>query len=433
MKCSIFLFVLFGVFICSSSVFAEGLTYDQVLKDALSNCHKLIEAELDKEIKESTVREARYLRYPELSLKIYSEQVNDLSDDSGITTVGGTVFPDSSKFQNTAYVDLNYNLVDYGIRTKQVAMTRMDLDASSALVNKTKTDVEKAVLDLYSTILSLHMERRYRKRILDVMDRLCLIRKRTGDAGLTDKLSVKDRDITKVGMTGQLAELEFELASRLSDLSFYTGASYTSESLDVRPYSFEFKGIEDIDFRKCPEYTYYERQLQMKNSEIEIEKKKFYPSLDLYLRYSFYGMDDNDYFKSFDEVREKNFTTGIYTSIPLMENLKRRHTLSRLRSEKMKAKTVMEEKYSELKTTFGKLKMNYDFYQKDLENKRDLLRLVKEKSVMVKRLTDAKIIDMEPGLEQESELVKQELELEKKIIERMTALKHIMIQTEGAM
>ncbi len=425
--------IVFCLFLSPKASFSEALSYDKVLSDAMNRSRKLAGARLDQEIKGFVVRESRYLRYPELSFKFYSEQVNDLSDDSGLTSVGGTVFSEDSKFQNTAYADVNYNLVDYGIAGKQIAIAEMDETAAAALVDQAGMDVETAVLDLYSSILSLYLDIRYGQRVLDLTDRMNTMRKRTGAAGISDRLSVLDRDIERAGLLDRMCEFRFELSLRLKDLTFYTGVSYDPDSLEVSPLAFDFGGMKEIDYRKNPEYRYYEYQVRIKDAEAAIEKKRFYPGVGLYLRYSFYGMDDHDYFKSFEEVREKNFTAGIYTSIPLMENLKRRHTLSRIRSEMMKAKEAMEEKYDELKTTFGKLETRYAFYVKDLDNKKELLSLVREKSQMIKRLTDAKLMDQEKGLEQESSLLQQELELEKKIVERMTALRHILIQTEGVM
>jgi outer membrane protein TolC len=431
MKFKVLLMVLLVRLIFIGDVYPDVLNYEHVLSDAFRHSQKLLEAEIDKDIKTETMKEAKYLKYPELSLKIYSEQENDLAGDTGITSIGGTVLSDTSKFQNTAYVDLNYSLLDYGVRKRQVTITEMDMKAAQAIVQKTRMDVEKEVLDLYSSILKTTIEINYKKSILELMEQLNRIRKRSGDAGMIDRFTVMDREIDLEKIQSDLEALRFDRLTHLDDLSFYTGETYDATTLEVIPYAFEMKDHENLDYKKLPEYQYYAQQYQMKNEELEIERKKFYPNL--YMRYSFYGSDRKDYYKSFGDLKEKNFTTGIYTSIPLMENFKRRHTLSRLRSEKLKAEVAMDEKYDELRILFEKLIKNYSHYQNDLKHKQKLLGLVKEKVEMMTRLTENKIVDLEKGLEQKITLINQEVDLEKQIVDGMSAIKYIMIQSKGAM
>lgn len=413
-------------------VSAETINYKQVLADALGFSQKLSEAKLDRDIKESVLKEAAYLKYPELSLKIYSEHVNDLAGDSGLTSVGGTILADSSKFQNTAYIDVSYSLFDYGIRNNRVKVAEIDWKAAQVLVRKTKMDIELNVLNIYSDIQICSIDLSYNNQILELMKLLNKVRERTGDAGLLDRLDILDRSMEVQKIEGEVTTHLFRLSALLEDLRVHTGMKYNQDFLVVEPLVSDIQEIETIDFRKLPEFQYYEYLYSMKTTEFEIEKKKFFPSLELYIRYSFYGMDDHDYLASFDEMREKNFTTGIYTVMPLMENFKRRHTLSRLNSERQRAAVVMDEKFHEFQVLYEKIKTNYLYYQKVIDQKQKMLALVREKLDMVTRLTDAKVMDLEPGLEQKITLIRQELDLEKQIVEKTAALKQISIQCEGA-
>lgn len=432
MRYTLYLFVFIAILASLNHVCAETISYNQILSEALSFSKKLSESKLDKDIKQSTLKEAAYLKYPELSLKIYSEQVNDLSGDSELTSIGGTVLADSSKFQNTAYIDVSYSLFDYGIRNKRIAIAEIDVEAARALVSNTEMEIEKTVLDIYSKIQSASLELACNYKMRDLLRILSNYRERNGGAGFIDRLAVLDRSMELQAVEGELATQLYELSVLLEDLFVYTGVKYDSENLVAKPLVPEPQEIENIDFRRLPEYQYYEYLYSMKTEELEIEKKKFYPSLELYLRYSFYGMDDHDYLEAFDDMREKNFTSGIYTTFPLMENFKRRHTLSRLRSEKRKAEVVMKEKYHEFKSMYEKMKKNYQYNKSIIEHKQKMLALVREKVDMVTRLTDAKVMDLETGLEQKITLINQELDLEKQIIEKTVALKQISIQCKGA-
>ena len=75
MRYSFYLFIFFISLVVSIRAYAESINYKQVLSDALGFSQKLSEAKLDQDIKESTLKEAAYLKYPELTLKIYSQQV----------------------------------------------------------------------------------------------------------------------------------------------------------------------------------------------------------------------------------------------------------------------------------------------------------------------------------------------------------------------
>jgi outer membrane protein TolC len=160
-------------------------------------------------------------------------------------------------------------------------------------------------------------------------------------------------------------------------------------------------------------------------------KRRFFPKVNLYAKYSYYGSDEDEYYKAFDDIREKNYSVGLNVSIPLVQNLKRMEELSRIDLERKRNKIQMEEAYDAIKNEYDKISKEYSFFLDDIEQKKRLLRLTRQKMTMLERLTDTNTMELESALEERLRLIERELELEKQIIERQTAIKHILIRVEG--
>jgi outer membrane protein TolC len=258
------------------------------------------------------------------------------------------------------------------------------------------------------------------------------VAERSAKAGMANKLEITDRTINVEEFKNKISQTEYEMANILVDFSFYTGKSYRVEPLKVSDLSFDAGRLRAMNFKRHPEYQYYLSQHKKAEEEYKIVKRQFLPKFDFYARYSFYGSDKDDYFRSYGEIRERSYSLGLYTSIPFTQNLKRRETLSRIKMEREKTKMQMDGVLDSIHSEYDKLSGQYAFFLKDIEQKKHILQLTRQKTVMLERLMLAKAIELKPALEQKLSLIDRELELERQIVERQVAIKHIMIRVEGA-
>lgn len=425
---SILLSVLFLVGISH----AEPLTYKAILKDAFANAHQLRQARLESEIKKKIADETQYGLWPDLKLNFNTEYVENLTDDAEITTVGGDVYSDRSTYQNSVYLDFTYTLIDYGEARKLLSIAKIDAQAAEYEVRKTRMEIEINIIDLYSTLLSWSKQKVHLSQSLFVVQQLLEIAERSVQAGIADKLEITSRAIEIEEFKNKISRAEHEIKNILADLSLFTGMSYQDNNLQVSDLSFDSKRLKAMDFKHHPEYQYHRLQHKKKTEEYEITKRQFFPKFDFYARYSFYGSDEDDYFRSYNEIRERNYSIGLHTSIPLVPNLKRRETLARIKMEQNKIKMQMEGTYDAIRSEYVKLKERYAFLRRDIEQKKRLLKLTRQKATMLDRLMKAKAIELKPALEEKLTLIDRKLELERQIVERQAAIKHILIRVEGA-
>lgn len=96
---------------CILPVKADELSFNDFLSTALNNSYKLKISQLDSEVAQKGVKEARAGYYPIFSGFATTERYNDLTNgNSQITAVGNEILLNRSYYQNMAAVGLSYNV-----------------------------------------------------------------------------------------------------------------------------------------------------------------------------------------------------------------------------------------------------------------------------------------------------------------------------------
>ena len=409
---------------------AATLHYQEILSQALSIDYDYQQAKIEKQIKQKSVQEAKWGLWPEISLKVNSEFVQNLGHDSSVTAVGDSVFSDQTQYQNYAYFDFSYELIDYGVMRKKVKNAEIEAMAASYQLSKIRMDIEKELLNLYANLLIGYKEKAYRERTLKVRQQLVGLVERFADAGIEDKLGIAESLIDIEEERDLIAKLEYDMQRLLVDISYYTGEQYSFDGLSVGDFDFQINELNRFDFKRHPEYKYYELQYEIKKNEIDIVKRNYLPKIDFYARYTYFGADEENYLYSLEALRDREFSIGIFTSIPLVENIKRQQTLARVKLEATKSKLQMQKVQAVISRDFQKLELEYNFYMDDIARARHLLELTQNKDDMVDRLAKAKVMDQKSALEQKLALIERAKDLEKKIVNSLAAVKQIMIQIE---
>lgn len=435
MKKNVFIPIFALVLLTAFQANAETIYYDEVLKDAFNYSHDLKSAGIESEIRKEGVKEARYGLFPDLSAKANSEYNDNFTDGMGDIVIGDTMISGSTRYQNALSLNLIYPLIDYGGASNRLEIAKTEAVQGEDMLMKTRMDVETAVLEKYSELFSLYSESLKRREIISIHEKLSKMEKRSNTAGISGQHDTLYQDILLSEEKEKLDAVESKIAVALTELGYLTGKKYEKNMLEVERVPEEtdsevIEKAENVDHTSNPEYRYYSAEMKKKQIEKDIVKGDFYPKVSIYAKYNFYNSNP-DMTDSYEDIREKGYSVGLFTSVSITEDLKRVHTLEKSNLGIKKSEVEASKKLEEIRRDFSKLREQYSFLKTDVEKKKNRLKMINSRHEMIKRLEASKVVGTKDLLEEMIMLASKETELESQITVQTMAMKKIIIQIRG--
>lgn len=444
--------IFVGLFLATNlSVNAETLTYKATLQKAIDNSFDIKIAKLDIDISKAELKATRADLFPTLYTQVNTEYNNGLGNTANINYVGNTVVSSYTQFRNLASVGLQYNLFDFGATNKKVLVARTDVEQKKVMVDLQLKDLKLKILDLYTKTLQNNDEIKTKTEIVKVYEEMFHNKERLFLAGTSDKISVMDEAVKIARAQDDIQTSKLELKKNLSDLSSYTLQKYNSNSIDVL--DFDELNIENnivpinhfepmkanviaeekrdlsFDAEKSLESKYYDFELEKKKAELEMYKRQRYPSFKFYTNYLMYGQDPSQYWESFSSFRQASLAFGISGSFAFFDGFKNKASKEKAALEIKKIQLEKEKKLTEIRTAYEKSYVSYEAFSEELMSKKNLLQSVKEKLNSLDRMFQNGLIQRNDLLTAKADLLNQEFDLEKNIINISSKLKEIEIMT----
>lgn len=442
--------------ILSQSVFAETcqqtLTYKNVLKQAIDNSFDIKMAALDIDISKAELKSARADLFPTLYTQVNSEYNNGLGNTQNINYVGSTVVSSYTQYRNLASVGLQYNLFDFGAIGKKVLIAKKDVEQKKIAVDMQVKDLKLKVLDTYTKTLQANEEIKTKSEILKIYEEMFKAKERLFKAGTNDKISVMDEAVKIARTQDDIETSKLNLKTSLNDLSSYTLQKYKADKIDVldfdelnienniKPVSYvEYPNgplkanivekKQDLSFN--PEHSleakYYDFEIEKKKAEFEMYKKQRLPSFKFYTNYLMYGQDPNQYFSSYKDFHQASLAFGISGTFAFFDGFKNRASKEKAALEVKRLQLEKEKKLTELKTDYEKSYDSYLTYNEELSIKKELLSKIKEKLSATDRMFKNGLIERNDMLTTKADLLSQEFDLQKNIINISSKIKEIEI------
>lgn len=451
------IFWMVGLFACLSLAFnsiaiadtlSNTLTYKNTLKLAIDNSFDIKMAALDIDISKADLKAARADLFPTLYTQVNSEYNNGLGNQSNISYVGNTVVSSYTQYRNLASMGLAYNLFDFGAIGKKVLMAKKDVDEKKIMVELQKKDLKLKVLDTYTKTLQASDEIKTKTEILKVYEEMFRAKERLFQAGTTDKVSVMDEAVKIARTQDDIETSKLDLKNALNDLSSYTLQKYNPNNLEVldfdqmnidnniKPISYfeplKAKVAEDevdlsFDPEKSLESKYYDFEIEKKKAEFEMYKRQRYPSFKFYTNYLLYGQDPNQYMSSFSDLKQTSIAFGISGTFAFFDGFKNRASKEKAALEIKRLQLEKEKKLTEIRTDYEKSFASYETYKEELVIKKELLSKVKDKLGALDRMFQNGMIEKNDLLTTKADLLSQEFDLQKNIINISSKIKEIEI------
>ena len=423
----------------------ETLTYRNVLNQAIGKSLDLKISKMDIDISKAELKAAKADLYPMLNLQVNTEHNNDLAHSNSFAYAGNTVITPYTFYRNMAYATVSYNLFDFGAVGKKVFIAKKTLEQKEVSHELQLKSLKLKVLDLYTRSLLANEEIKTKTEMLKVYEEIFNAKERLFKAGTTDKISIMDEAINIARTQDDIENSRLELKVNLEDLSTYTMNKYNPNYLEevnvqqniipvsnITPLEAKISSDSDnfsFDIEKSPEARYYNFELEKKKAELAMYKRQRLPVFKMYASYALYGQDLDRYISSIQDVSQRSVTVGISGTFAVFDGFKNKANQEKAIAELKKIELQKDKKLVELMSDFEKTQAAYESYTKELAVKKLLLNKVHEKLESIERMCQNGLIDRNYMLKSKADLLSQEYDLEKNIIDISAKIKEIQILT----
>ena len=374
---------------------AELLTFDNILVEGLKNALDPHIAAETLAASEAAVGEARADDYPQLSLRYGQEYVHVYDEFNAVVSVGDRVYSDStSKYKNSLYLFSRYNLYDFGRRRLKIDYAEQQVRIATLRIDRTRLEVSRQLLDLYSRGLKLQYRIAVQQTVLDRHNRIYRLAEQLRGSGRYGRQDVGDAALALAETLSELEDLRIEYGAVLGELSLYTRSNYNPDDATLAGLELPREDPppgEDLDL--FPEVLILQQQIQRKKTELAIAERTLLPQLTLSGSFGMYGSDDNSYGDALQALSKRDASIYLSFNMTLFDGFAVRSQKRRLRHEIAgleleKRKTIME-----LQNEYRKVRRSYQSLRDFEQERDDVKRRIVRQTSDLSRLSQQQMID----------------------------------------
>lgn len=406
---------------------AEQLNFNDFLSTALSNSYKVKIAEINKNITQRGVKEARAAYFPTISAFATTERYNDLTNGGApLTAVGNEIFLNRDYYQDMAALGLSYNLFDFGVRKRQLDIAKADNKQKEILLKKNTRDLKLDIVELYAQTLALYKQSQIKNDELNLRDELREINKKLRLAGEISEIDVVDSEIKASETKSELDEIKNRFAKKLTEISFYTNKAYDIKDIELTNFPLDVNNIptevdpfvklsaqvNNLIVENSVEAKVYDLEILKKQKEYEIQKKYNFPKIRFDTRYNLYGSDTNNFFDGIGDISQRSLSFRLSTSFVLFDGFKNINTVAKSKMEVEKLKVEKEEQLAELRKKYEQVQLDSKNALIQSENNEKTLALVDKNLQMLENLNANGIIEKSACIKKQLELLDKKMKLE---------------------
>lgn len=412
---------------------AGEISLESITQQAINEAYDLKIAQLDIRINRTDIKAARSEYYPTLKATLNTEYLKGLGNQySPVISVGNSVLPSGTRFQNSIGVNLNHNLIDFGSRKRKVIMAQKATAAKTSTYFQTLRDLRIKLIDLYTEALISYKAWKANDALLQLSQQAYQLKKRLYTAGTTSNVTVAEEAIQVAQALDNSQHYKEQYQQQLENLSYYTHEVYDPAETDLADLKDE-PGTELTAFlvERTPESRIYDALIAQKQSEIEYLKRQYLPQVSMYSYYNLYGFDPEKLSKSISNIGQRTISFGLSVNLPVFDGFKNQAAIEKAKLEKEKLRVQKEEKLAQLAHQAKQYQQQIDGYSVQLQTKATILNKTQDKLTMVKRLSDEQLVDQTQAIKEHMERIKKQVDVEKSLIQGLAALKKLKILAEG--
>ncbi|HEY9744740.1 MAG TPA: TolC family protein [Oculatellaceae cyanobacterium] len=409
------------------------LSLDEVIRKALDNSYELKIARVDVQISKTDVLTARSDYFPNIQARLNTEYLKDLDNTfRPVTSVGNTIIPSGTRFQNSMGLTLNQKITDFGARGQKVRMAKSEVRAKQAVYDQMLRDLKIKMIELYEDALTNYRSIKANEAILALAQQGYQMKKRLNAAGNTSAVDVVTEAIQVAQGLDELETLRHKYEESLHNLSFYTHEAYNpaeTELADLETGALET--LAPFSAINSPEALRFDAQIEQKEHEIAYLKRQKLPQINFYSYYNFYGFDPDNWGDSVRNFSHRTVQFGLTMSAPIFDGFKNKAAVDKAKLEKEKLMLQKTRVLAELAHRAEGFQQKVHTQTVLLGTKAVILNKTQDKLTMDNRLSEQQVIDRTQTIQDHIARIHRQLDTEKALIQQISAAKKLKVLEGG--
>ena len=423
-KSLIFLFVFI-----INHVWAENITLDEILEYATGHALLLKIKKSEIEIETKNIVSAKSEYFPKIDALYNTEYTKSLDGTPlGTESVGGITISNGTRYQNTAVLQLNYNLYHFGTTDRQVAIA----SANRAIKKKEwcleEKNLHQQIARVYTDALKRICEKKYKLQMISIRKKMYETGERLYKAGQYSKMDLGSEAMAIIELERDIESAAMQYKEDILQLS---KLSYMELKPDTRllPLVGEKVELSRTSYEETPEAEMLEKKILQKRDEISLAAREQLPSIALYSNYYLYSSHPKQAAYPILHIGQKSWNIGFSVRFNLFNGFKNSAyreklflELQNLQYEYEAAKHTYEHK---IESAYSKIDELTLLHKKE----KSLLAENKNSLSMVIRLRKNRQVDIMTRLNTEYRLLERHLNMEIRGIE--VAFEKVMLKITG--
>lgn len=383
-------FIFLNILILINYSFA--LDFKTLQKYTLENSRLLEIAKIDVDISKTQLDYINSEKYPTITIGVSVERSKGLNDDNSSSSyVGDSSVSSSSLYKTYSYLSLNYSLFDFGRLYYKTEGQTFDIETKKNDYCIEQNNISQKLLDSYFNVRVTEIKKQYLDQILNYSNDLYQYYKRLHEVGNIQKTDVVTNAIQIANLYNDISNNNktyienLEMLSNLSNFDLKTTNTLDSLSISKEAINKEF---EDTNLARK-----HLNEIKNKQAELNLIQAQYYPQVNLFGKYDFYGYDQDSFSNSIDNFEENSYKYGLNITWQIFDGFK-------IESQEKKAfleLTQLNLKYEQAKIDFltelNILNKTHRFYSKIMKKNAKALELSDENVDIALRLNNIGEID----------------------------------------
>lgn len=376
----------------------------QLLDHAMDTSATVILKKHDVEVTKANLEILKNEYYPHLSINYSHEYYHGFSRPTS-ATIGGSTYPSNSDYQNSLYMDLNYELYHFGATDLKGEIAELDIDIVMSELELEKERIGKSLLDYYIEALKLQEQITFQQHTLVIHEALLSQHQRLYDVGRVAQRELTTQQISILTLQKEVAEKRLALSKVYTKIELLTSIVLRIDDVIFKiP---EPKRIKTRAFEESMLAKNLKLKLEKKLQEIALLKKEYLPTLYANGEYRLYGSDNNDIQDAIQELERNNWRLGITLKWNIFDGFKTNKTIEKAKMESEKLITEYKLEKTKFEAEVVERKIMQDAIERILREQGRMIATLSEEKEMLTRLEEAGRIS--------------HLEIDKREVERLSS------------
>lgn len=374
------------------STYLYAIDFKNLHKYTIENSKILQIAKLDVDISKTKLDYVSSEMYPTLTFGVSSERSKGLNSSLNTTSyVGDNSVTQSTSYKTYSYLSLNYSMYDFGRLDNKIKSQEYEVETKKNEYCIKQNEISQKLLETYYQTKISQIKHTYLTQILKYNSDLYTYYKRLNRVGNIQKMEVVSNAIHIANLYNDLNETKKQLVENFENLSNISNFDFAENTkLDSLSATKEFvdKNFEDTNLAKK-----YQNEIRQKQFEFEYIKAQYYPQINFFGKYDFYGFNQNNFASTLDNFEENSYKYGLNISWTIFDGFRLKAQEKIAKQELIQLRLKYQQAKQDFITQLNLLNKTHKFYSKIMEQNAKTVELSDENVDMALRLNSIGEID----------------------------------------